>query len=402
MPQNGLKARQIPTLLREAVFLRLALTVFLFNAGYSIYMLLFNFLLASEGQHEARMGSLTGAMVLGGVLGALPASQAANRWGCSKTLSVSLIFCSVFLGLRLVPSPFAVQWVLAALSGLFLSGWMVLIFPLIAAIAAEKQRASAFQILYGLATAAGCAGAVVGGNLPALCTRVLPRLSATDAQRIGLLLGAVLVCLSTLSLPQTKAEKRVQTVAGIHPTKRLTTLLLASALWAFLLGALNPFSGIFFQSQFRMELPAIGDFFFLVQAIVAIGLIMTGASHLARLPGWIIFLGAQLVVAAAFLGMATRALWLAEAAYLSFMFAQQLSQPVLQAMLLHSTSTAERNSIAAWNTMLTAIAQSIAAPAFGLLWGHWGYATVLPFLALATVLAAGSAATSLHASSTAA
>lgn len=332
----GTKTRQISALLRQAGFLRLALAVFLFNAGYSIYTFLFNFFLASEGHHEGRMGSLTAAMVLGGVLAALPVARAANCWGSSRTLALLLALSGVFLALRLVPSPFAVQWILAALSGLFLCGWTVLIFPLIAAVTVDEQRSGAFQILYGLATGASCVGAVVGGNLPALCMRVLPVLSSTGAQRIGLLLGAALVCLSSLSLPRIEAPHRMETVARTRPPRRLVTLLLVSTLWAFLLGALNPFSGIFFQSQFRMALPAIGGFFFLVQAIVAVGLMVAGASRCSRLPGRILFPAAQVVAAASFLGMATRTLWLAEAAYLSFMFAQQLAQPVLQALLLNS------------------------------------------------------------------
>lgn len=46
--------------------------------------------------------------------------------------------------------------------------------------------------------------------------------------------------------------------------------------------------------------------------------------------------------------------------------------------------------------MLTAIAQSLAAQAFGLLWGRWGYATVLPYVAIAALLAAAGAAVSLR------
>jgi|GEM_PF-2190463 len=375
-------------LLSHRAFLRLALAVFLFNAGYSIYLFLFNFFLASEGMREDRMGSLASATVLGGLLGALPVARAANRWGSSRAMAGFLLACAVMLGLRLLPAPFAMQWLLAALSGLFLCGWTVLIFPLIAAVTHQQQQASAFQTLYGLATGAGCVGAVVGGNLPALCMRLVHGLSTGDAHRASLLAAAGLIGLSTLALPRIHQTAQLENAAPLRVSRRLLVLLTVSVLWAFVLGAFNPFSGIYFQSQFRLQLPAIGSYFFVVQAVVAGGLMLTGISRLSRLPAWLLLLIAQLVVAFSFAAMAAPALWMAELAYLAFMLAQQLAQPALQTLLLQGASATARNRISAWNTMLLAVAQAIAAQSFGLLWGQWGYASVLPFLALATTLIA--------------
>jgi predicted MFS family arabinose efflux permease len=388
----GTKFLCAPSLLRQAGFLRLALGIFVFNAGYSVYLFLFNFFLAAQGQNEARMGSLTGAMVLGGVLGALPAPRAANRFGSVRTLAISLLFSGVFLALRLCPVPFLVQWIFAAASGFFLIGWTVLIFPLIAATVPQERRASAFQLLYGLATGAGCIGAIIGGNLPGLCARFLPLLSQPGRERLVLLAAAALVCLSALSLPHAQSAEPVTILTRLRPTRRLAGLLAISAFWAFLLGAMNPFSGIYFLAQFRMGISAIGGFFFLVQAVAALGLFLLGASRLSSLPARKLFLGSQLLVALSFLGLSAHLLWLAEAAYLLFMLAQQCSQPALQSLLLHSASASERNSIAGWNTLFTAIFQSIAAQAFGIIWGHWGYAAILPLLALATLLATAIAA----------
>lgn len=382
----GRNSLRFPPLIRRAGFLRLALAVFLFNAGYSIYLFLFNFFLESQGQHEARMGSLIAAMVLGGVLGAVPVARVANRFGSVRSLAISLIFCGIFLGLRLLPFPLFVQWFLAAASGFFLSAWTVLIFPLIASTVRLEERAGAFQILYGLATGAGCVGALAGGSLPSLCARFLPLLSLTDRERIGLFLAAALVSVSAFSLPRRQVEEPVTTFTRLRPTRRLVALLAVSALWAFILGAMNPFSGIFFFVQFRMKLPAIGGFFFVVQAVVASGLLIFGSSRLSSLPAGTLFLAAQLLVAGSFLGMAVHLLWLTEAAYLLFMLAQQFSQPALQSLLLHSASATERNSIAGWNTLFTTVFQSISAEVFGVFWAHWGYSTVLPLLALLALL----------------
>ena len=386
MPTYVGDASRIPPLFRQVSFLRLALAVFLFNAGYSIYLFLFNFYLAAQGMHEARMGSLTAAMVLGGVLGALPIAHVANRIGSFRVLAISLLFCGVFLGLRPLSGAFLVQWFLAAVSGFFLVGWSVLIFPLIAAAVRCQERAGAFQILFGLATGAGCVGAIVGGHLPGICARFLPRLSPAGSDRLGLFLAAALVALSSLSLPRGKTLEPATTLTRMRLTRRLIFLFAISAWWAFLLGAVNPFSGIYFLAQFRMGISTIGSFFFLVQAGVALALLVVGAGRLSSLPVWVLFLGAQLLVALSLWGMATHLLWLAEAAYLTFMLAQQFSQPALQSLLLHSASSSERNSIEGWNILLTTVSQSISAQIFGLCWGHWGYSAILPFLALATLL----------------
>lgn len=375
-------------------FWRLALSVFLFNAGYSIYIFSFNFYLAAGGLHEARMGALASAMVLGGVLGALPAAQAANRWGSARALAGFLALCALLLALRLLAAPVPVQWCLALLSGLFLSGWTVLIFPLIAAVTPEHNRPAAFQILYGLATGAGCIGALAGGYLPALCMHSLASLNQMRALAFCLLAAAALVLLPTLllaTLPCAAAEA-MESTPYFRPSRRMLVLLAVSLVWAFWLGALNPFSGIFFQARFQMDLPAIGGFFFVVQGVVAAVLMLVGISRMARISSWALLAAAQLLVALSFAGMAMRWVRMAQAAYLLFMLAQQLSQPALQSILLGGASETGRNRIAAWNTMLTAGAQAVAAQVFGLLWNCWGYGRVLPYLAAATALSAAGTA----------
>lgn len=379
-------ALRISPLLGQPGFLRLALAVVLFNAGYSIYIFLFNFFLESQQQHESRMGALTGAMVLGGALGALPVGRLANRLGSVRTLAMSLAGAGILLGLRLLPVGFLLQWLLAAASGVFLAGWTVLIFPLIAGLVPQDRRDGAFQIFYGLATGAGCLGAIVGGNFPSLCARFLPMLLLTNRERLGLLAAAALVCLSAFSLPRMQTAEPETALLPLRPSRRLTGLLTLSAWWAFLLGAINPFSGIYFLNQFHMQVSAIGWYFFVVQAVVALGLLAAGASRLSSLPAWKLFLGAQLLVALSILGLGTRLLWFAQAAYLLFMLAQQFSQPAMQSLLLHRASQTARNSIAGWNTLFATLAQSISAPVFGLLWAHWGYSAVLPLLALLTFL----------------
>jgi predicted MFS family arabinose efflux permease len=376
-------------------FLRLAIAVFLFNAGYSLYLFLYNFWLSADGQHEGRMGALASATVLGGILGALPTAKAANRWGGSRTMTWSLLACGVVLGFRLYPAPFFMQWALALISGCFLCGWTVLIFPLIAAVSAEHERASAFQFLFGLATGAGCVGAIVGGYLPG-ALHVLYGLTAVSAQRASLLLGAVVICLSTLAIPAIGEGGPIAHLQKIRTTEWRTGILALSALWALLLGALNPFSGIYFQNQFQMKLPAIGGFFFVVQAATAIGLMVIGSSRLSRVPQWGLFASAQLVVAMTLEAMSTHSLPVAETGYLLFMFSQQIAQPALQSLLLRNTTEIERNKIAAWNAIACATAQAIAAQFAGLLWASWGYSAALPFLALATALTAVVSAISLR------
>jgi MFS family permease len=333
------------------------------------------------------MGTLAGAMVLGGVLGALPVAKAANRLGTARTLAICLMLGGVFLVPRLLDLPLVLQWTLAAVSGLFISGWTVLIFPLIAAAVKPDEQTRAFQILFSLATGSGCVGALLGGSLPGLCLRLFPTLSVASSQRMVLLLAAILMILSAFLLPgKVQAKPIEKRAAGFRPDRRLRVILAVSLAWAFLLGALNPFAGVFFQRQFQLPLPLIGHYFFWVQAGVAVAMLLAGVSRIAVLPRSVLFVGAQLLVAGSFFGLAAQHLWQAEAAYLFFMFAQQFSQPLLQSMLFHSATVEERNLIAGWNSLLTAIVQALAAQVFGVLWARCGYTTLLPLLALLTLL----------------
>lgn len=369
-------------------FVRLAVTVFLFNAGYSIYMFLFNFYLAAQGWHEDRMGALTSATVLGGLAGAIPVARLANHWGAARAMAATLAGSGLLLALRLLVLPFPAQWLLAALSGLLLCGWTVLIFPLIADLTQEADRPRAFQLLYGLATAAGCVGALAGGALPHLLQEQMHLSHPAEAERFALLLACLLIFFSPLALPRSMQGVDEQTAQPLRLSRKLLLLLAASALWAFLLGAINPFAGIYFQSHFHLQLATIGNYFFVVQAVVALVLVLAGLTGMGRqTPLWL-WIAAQILVAACCAALALHSLALAQAAYLLFMVAQQLAQPALQQLLLADADATGRNRMAAANALLTALAQAAAAQTFGLVWSQWGYARALPLLALAPLLLA--------------
>lgn len=355
--------------------LRLASAIFLMNAGYSIYLFLFNFYIASQGMAENWMGMLQGAMILGGVFGALPAGLCANRVGLRATLYSALGMAGLLLALRTLPVPAFLQLVLALLSGFFLSFWTVLIFPAIAAVVDTKERSAAFSWLYGLGIASGCFGALIGGWLPTL----LP-FSALAARRDGLLVGAILIALSAVLLP---ADQQAGVVAPLEPMPgNLLPLLLASALFAFLLSTFNPFAGIFFVARFQLSLSTIGNFFSLVQILVALALCLLGSfvtRHFSPVAGLI---GLQCATGLALAALALPALPLVAGSYLVFMIAQQLFQPALQALCMNQPSARLRATVAAWNALGCALAQAISTPLAGTLFHAYGYRPVLPLLGL--------------------
>jgi len=377
------------TLVCQPTFVRLAAVVVLFNVGYSTFQFLFNFYLAARGLNEARMGLLTSAMVLGGMAGALPAARLAGRWGTARTLGFALAGTGAVLLMRLMAAPLWVEWLLAFGSGAFLCGWTVLIFPLIAAHVKAEEQTRAFQLLYGLATGSCCAGAMLGGQLPQLFKQCWPALAEANRERVVLLLAAVLVMSAGCFLPQAAEAKMAdKNTTRFRPSSRLIALLAVSAAWALLLGAFNPFAGIYFQQQFQMGIATIGNYFFLVQILVALGLLAAGLRVGQRLSPTMQFVLLQALVAGAFLLLGSHRMRTAQLAYLGFMLAQQLAQPILQTLLFAAGPVPHRNQIAGWNGLGTALMQALAAQAMGLLWVRVGCAPLLLALAAAAALLA--------------
>jgi MFS family permease len=357
---------------------RLAMAIVLFNTGYSIYLFLFNFYLAAQGRAENWMGVLQGVMILGSVFGTLPAGRCANRYGLRPTLAFSLAISGLLLALRPLAAPPALQLALALASGFFLSAWTVLIFPAIAATIDAEARATVFPWLYGLGIASGCLGALVGGWLPTL----LP-IAPLAARQSGLFVGAILIALTALLLPP---DRQASLLAALAPMqKNLLPLLLASALFAFLLGCFNPFAGIFFATRFQLSLAAIGNFFFVVQILVALALALVGASAAQRFSPSCLLIGLQCAAGLTLAAMALPTLRIAAGSYLLFMIAQQLAQPALQALCMNQPSPQAQATVAARNALGIALAQAAATPLAGQLFRTYGYPHILPLLGLLTI-----------------
>lgn len=360
---------------------RLAFAIAFFNTGYSIYLFLFNFFISSQGRDEHWMGILHGAMIFGSVLGALPAGYLANRFGLRPTLASSLLLSGILLAFRTHVVATTAQVLLACLSGLFLSGWTVLIFPAMAALVKPDNRPAVFPWLCGLGVGCGCLGALAGGWLPTL----LP-LFCLQSHQTGLLLGAALISFSSLLLP---ADQPSETVAKLMPVqKSYWPILLASALFSFAMSGFNPFAGIFFFSRFQLPLTSIGNLFFAVQMFTALALVLWGSLAVRRFSPLPLLCSLQLIAGALLAFMALPFLAPAIASYLLLMLAQQLAQPALQALYMETPAIEVRNSVAAWNALGCALAQAIATPLSGFFYRSYGYERTLPFLGLIAALTA--------------
>ena len=325
------------------------------------------------------MGLLQGALVLGSVFGTLPAGLLANRLGLRPALGASLLVSGLLLSLRTCFESMTLQISFAFLAGYFLSAWTVLIFPAMAARVKPIDRSTIFPLLYGLGVASSCVGALLGGWLP-----VLFRLHPLAARKTGLLLGAALIALTCLFLPADNPATPIARLDRLE--KRFLPLLFSSAFLAFFLACFNPFAGVFFAARFQLSLPSIGNFFFLVQALTALGLLGNAAMHSFSSRRLLCLL--QLLAGILLAAMAIPSLRTARASYLLFMLAQQLTQPALQTLCMNQPAARTRTTVASLNALTCALAQALATPLAGSLFRSYGYGRTLPMLGLLTMAGA--------------
>ena len=102
----------------------------LFNCGISVFLFLYNPHLLDPGFGGRSMGILTGAMVLGSMLGTLPMGWMAGRYGLRPVLAGSLVLAGAAYAARVCVFWMPAQLLSSFVSGILLCGWMVCVSPL--------------------------------------------------------------------------------------------------------------------------------------------------------------------------------------------------------------------------------------------------------------------------------
>jgi MFS family permease len=366
---------------------------FFFDAGFSVYVFLFNLFLLDFGFKERAIGLIGGAMTLGSVLGTLPAGLLARKIGVQRLLIFCFLASPLVGTLRTIWLGETAQIELGFLSGLAMSTWGVCFLPAVARLTTEKNRTSGFSLIFSASIGTSTLGGVVCGYLPKWLRLAGFSMQAVEVKRLILLLSCGIALLglfavlrlrmpSTDEAPADGQLPRQDWFRGLKLSPFLLRFLPLMALWSAILAAFTPFANVYLAHDLHIPLSRIGLIFSTVQ-LVQLGLGLVAPLVFRRL-GLINGIAAtQIAAAVALASLAgVRGERLAVVFYLTFSAAQWMSAPGLYNLLMNETPDKDRSTAAAMTLFCNALAGSAATAGAGALFSRFGYPPVLLGIAL--------------------
>jgi MFS family permease len=141
--------------------------------SYSIYMLILNLYVVSQGYSRSFLGELQSLPNLIALFGAVPAGVLVDYIGRKRALLLANFGrAAAMLGLVLAPGPW---WLRVSMItfGVSQSLWMISGGPFMMENSTDEERNSLFSASFGLQTLVGFFGTLVGGFLPSFFGRIL-------------------------------------------------------------------------------------------------------------------------------------------------------------------------------------------------------------------------------------
>lgn len=369
---------------------------FFLDAGFSVYVFLFNLYLLDCRMNERVMGWVGGALTLGSMLGTLPAGALARKIGLRPLLIAVFLSAPLLNAARVLWIWEPAQVGLAFLAGVSLSSWGVCFLSAIARLTTPKNRAAGFSVIFSVSVGVAVAGGVVCGYLRQwLASAGLP-LQPVAVKRL-ILLGActfvVIGLIPTLRLRmqpnasdgESSSEQPAHWLRMWKLSSFLIRFLPAMALWSAVLQSFTPFANVYLTRNLHVPMEEIGIVFSTAQILqFSLGLF---TPILFRAVGLVNGIAATQMVAAALLAVLAAATNgnVAIVLYLAFSAAQWMSAPGLYNLLMNETPDAERSNAAALTLFFNALAGSAATAGTGVLLTRFGYPPVLAWIAAAAV-----------------
>ncbi|MES2390285.1 MAG: MFS transporter [Acidobacteriota bacterium] len=356
-----------------------AATLF-FNFGFSLFFFLFNVYLLGVGYNEQTIGLIGSCALAGRLLAILPIGWLAQRFGLRSTLFFAVATAVVATFGRVAFTSHAAQFALATLAGISLAAWGVCLAPAVAAFTTEARRPLAFSLIFAAGIGDAGIGAYAAGHLPAFAS-----------QRVVLCFGVAVAALSLLPLALLKLEAQVLSPRPSIRMPRspfLRRFLLATAVWAVVLGAFPPFANVFFTHHLHLPLAQMGTVLSISQAVQLAAILLAPAlSRRMSLP--IFILVTQLLTAASLFTLGgAHTLEAAAFSYWFYTAAQNSNEPAIASMLMNRVDAADRNAASSFALLSTAATQIVASAAVGAGIVHLGYSPVLYSIAALALVAA--------------
>jgi len=370
-------------------FLTFLAVSFLFNLGMYVFFLLYNLYLLDRGFRENFLGTVTGAVTMGGVVGTLPAGVLVQRLGLRKALLICLALVSLISALRTLFASAVPLVVLAFLSGFVLVIWAVALSPTIAELTTEKSRTFGFTGVFFFGIAVGIVGGQLGGRLPGWLIQLNPSLTPPRAKEVALLAASGLVALAILPASRLGLKaKPVRERETYSSSPFLLRFLIAIAVWSIAIGSFSPFFSVYFSRYWQMPLKQIG----LVDSISRI------SQLLAILASPVLFKKFGLVPAMAYAQVAT-AISLAclasasgpsaaSALFIGYVAFQWMCEPAIFTVLMNHVEFQDRAGASALTFLVINASQAIASVVAGASYVRFGYPAVIAGTAVVGLAAA--------------
>jgi MFS family permease len=367
---------------------------FFFDFGFAVYVFLFNLYLLDLHFNERAMGLIGGAMTLGSVAGTLPAGLVARKIGLRPVLIVCFVATPVLCSLRVMHIGEPAQIGLAFFSGIGMSLYGVCFLPVVARFTTEKNRATAFSLIFSASIGTAALGGVVCGYLPRWLSMAGVAIRPDEVKRIILLTSCAIAALGLIAvlrmrLPLAEPEPRSEQSQGrwrISPF--LLRFLPAMALWTTVLASFTPFANVYLSRDLHVSLARIGIIFSVAQILqFCMGLLTPVLFRGLGLVNGVVV--TQLLTAVAVGGLAaTHDGRFAVVLYLFFSAMQWMAAPGLYNLLMSETPDVERSTASAATMFCNALVSSGATAGAGILFARFGYPPVLTGVAVVAVIAA--------------
>lgn len=370
---------------------------FFFDFGFTVYYFLFNLYLLDLHFNERSIGLIGGALTLGSMAGTLPTGLLARKIGLRPLLLVCFVTAPVIGVLRLAVFGEAAQIGLAFACGLAMCLWGVCYLPAVAAATTERNRASAFSLIFSVSIGTAALGGFLCGYLPQWLRRAGFDMQPVQVKRLILISACLIAAIGLLAVLRMRcpAKKEDNTSSGNGIRRRFWQLdpfmlrfLPVMALWTIVLSSFTPFANIYLAGQLHIPLPRIGLIFSLVQVAQFCATLLTPLLFraLGLINGMVV---TQLLTAAAIGCLAgTHNIGLAMTLYVGFSALQWMASPGLYNLLMTKMPEEEHSTASALMMFCTALVGAGATASAGILLTRFGYPRVMVGIAALAVAAA--------------
>jgi len=363
----------------------------LIQIGMGVFMVMYNLYIRELGMPETVNGKVISMTAMASAIMLVPAGFLSDRFGRKwmivggAVLAVTTLF---YRGIAVAETPIIAA---AFLTGLFMAFVQVSGIPFLAENSSPTERVKLFSVNFAIVTIANVLGSLAGGIIADVLETVF-RLSATEAIRYSLLLGAAIFTVGLIPLfklqekPTEPAKGKMEHIEESSPAddslKRNLIVIFhfsfASLLIGFGSGLVIPYLNLYFANRFDASNSYIGLVLSLGSAMTAVAAMIGPA--LSRKVGKVkaIILFQALSIPFLLLTAYTTSLWLASLGFLLRQALMNAGNPIQSAVAMEVVSDKYKGLANSMNQMVFNLGwATMGTVATGLVVAHgsyWGYA----------------------------